>query len=169
MSRGTPEQHAQPVQPALARLLHRATIELDVPATDWRESVRRAGALLVRVGAAEPRYADAMIRVVEELGPYIVVAPGIALAHARPEDGVLAPGISLVRLATPVNFGSTANDPVDLVFALAAIDNEAHVAALRQLALLLAEARVVDAIRAAPDIVAVEALVARTERSQPPV
>jgi mannitol/fructose-specific phosphotransferase system IIA component (Ntr-type) len=140
--------------------LTRTTIEFDVVADDWRESVRRVGALLVRTGAAEPRYVEAMIRVVEELGPYMVIAPGIALAHARPEDGVLAPGIALVRLATAVEFGSAANDPVDLVFALAAVDSGGHVTALRQLALLLAEARAVETIRGATNVASIESLVA---------
>jgi len=46
-----------------------------------------AGAFLVDTDAVFPSYVDAMVRAVEELGPYMVVAPGIALAHARPEDG----------------------------------------------------------------------------------
>ena len=44
----------------------------------------------VRLRAPTPDgYADAMIRVIEEFGPYVVIAPGLALAHARPGDDVL--------------------------------------------------------------------------------
>lgn len=105
-----------------------------VPCADWREAVRAAGELLVATGAATDRYVDAIVRAVDELGPYIVLAPGIALAHARPEDGGTAVGFSLVKLADPVEFGAAENDPVDLVFAFATPDKEQHVTALSALA-----------------------------------
>ena len=42
---------------------------------------------------------------VDEHGPYIVIAPGLALAHARPGPEVLADGLAVVTLAEPVPFG----------------------------------------------------------------
>lgn len=58
-------------------------IVLGAEASDWRAAVRLAGAALVRSGVARPGYADKMIRMIEEHGPYVVIAPGLALAHAR--------------------------------------------------------------------------------------
>lgn len=101
---------------------------------DWQEAVRTAGQLLVDISVATDRYVDAIVDAVERLGPYIVLAPGIALAHARPEDGATGVGFSLVKLAEPVNFGSRENDPVDLVFAFATPNAEDHVSALSALA-----------------------------------
>ena len=75
-----------------------------------------------------------MIHTAEELGPYIVIAPGIAMPHSRPEDGVLKPCVALMTLSTPVNFGNEENDPVRLVFSFGAPDKEQHVEALRELA-----------------------------------
>lgn len=49
--------------------------------------MRIGGELLEKSGAIEPRYIDAMINTVKEIGPYIVIAPGIAMPHARPEAG----------------------------------------------------------------------------------
>jgi mannitol/fructose-specific phosphotransferase system IIA component (Ntr-type) len=132
---------------ALLDLLNEETIRLDGEAADWPESVRLAGALLVDIGAVSPSYVDAMVRVVADLGPYIVVAPGIALAHGRPEDGVKRMCMSLVRLASPVEFGSEANDPVDLVFAFGAVDKEAHLQALKELATFLQKEEAVSALR----------------------
>lgn len=109
-------------------------IRIDVECPDWRDAVREAGRLLVGIGAAEERYVDAIIGAVEELGPYIVLAPGIAIAHARPEDGARAVGFSLARMAQPVEFGSRSNDPVDLVFAFSSPDQHQHVSALSALA-----------------------------------
>ncbi len=165
-----PDDDAPAGAPGLAVLLHAGVIALDAVASDWREAIRRSGELLSAAGVAEAAYTEAMIRVVEEIGPYMVIAPGIALAHARPKDGVRIPGFALVRLSRPVEFGSAANDPVDLVIALAAVDDEGHVAALRELALLLGDDAAVRAIREAPDVQAVLGVVAesvdRRERSE---
>jgi ascorbate PTS system EIIA or EIIAB component len=109
-------------------------VRTGVKCANWREAVTAAGDLLVATGAATERYVEAIVRAVDEMGPYIVLAPGIALAHARPEDGGTAVGFSLVKLAEPVEFGSKANDPVDLVFAFATPDKEQHVTALSALA-----------------------------------
>jgi len=90
-----------------------------------------------------------MIRVAIEFGPYIVVAPGIALPHARPEDGVINASIAIARLETPVNFGNEDNDPVYLVVALAAVDNKQHIEGLQQLALVLGDEEKIKAIKTA--------------------
>jgi mannitol/fructose-specific phosphotransferase system IIA component (Ntr-type) len=132
---------------SLADLLTRETIRLGLGATDWRQAVRLAGRILLETGSITASYIDAMVRVVEELGPYMVVAPGIALAHARPEDGVKRICMSLVRLASPVEFGSEANDPVDLVFSFGAVDKEAHLQALKDLATFLQKEEAVSALR----------------------
>ena len=59
-------------------------VQLGATAADWRAAVQLAGAALAATGAAAPEYADEMIRMIEEHGPYVVIAPGLALAHARP-------------------------------------------------------------------------------------
>jgi PTS system ascorbate-specific IIA component len=122
---------------ALAEHLTEDLIQLRVVAPDWRAAVRAAGELLVRNGKCEAHYIEAMIEAVEEMGPYMVLAPGLALAHARPEDGVLDMGISLVTLDPPVEFGSEANDPVSLVIAFGGVDHKSHIALLADLARFL--------------------------------
>ena len=109
-------------------------ISLRVRVDDWRDAVRVAGAALAAAGFAEPGYAAEMIRMIEEHGPYIVIAPGLALAHARPGPAVLADGIAVVTLATPVDFGHPYNDPVSVVVALAVASSEAQIALVAELA-----------------------------------
>lgn len=60
--------------------------------------VEVSGRLLVDAGAVERRYIGAVPRTVEKLGPYAVIAPGVAIPHARPEDGANRVGLSLVVL-----------------------------------------------------------------------
>jgi len=139
----------------LSDLVDPAAILLDAPAPDWRAAIRQSGDLLVSVGATTDAYTEAMIRTVEEHGPYIVIAPGFALAHSRPDDSVLRTALSFVRLAEPVPFGNAANDPVTLVMALAAADSSAHQAALASLAGVLADPERRRALDAAADAAAV--------------
>jgi PTS system ascorbate-specific IIA component len=109
-------------------------IELQVRVADWRDAVRVVGAGLARSGAARPGYADEMIRMIEEHGPYIVIAPGLALAHARPGPEVLADGIAVATLERGVDFGHPHNDPVFVVIGLASTDPLAHVASIAAVA-----------------------------------
>jgi ascorbate PTS system EIIA or EIIAB component len=109
-------------------------IELGVSVADWRGAVRAAGDALARSGAATPAYALEMIRMIEEHGPYVVIAPGLALAHARPGPEVLADGLAIVTLREPVAFGHPHNDPVSVVLALAIVSADEHLAAVAALA-----------------------------------
>ena len=123
----------------LSDLVDPSAIRLDVAADDWRSAIRASGELLTGVGVASDAYTDSMVRTVEEHGPYIVIAPGFALAHARPDESVARTGLSFVRLAEPVAFGNADNDPVTIVMALAAADSSAHQQALASLAGVLSD------------------------------
>jgi PTS system ascorbate-specific IIA component len=68
-----------------------------------------------------------------------VVSPGIAVAHALPDEGVITPALALVTLQPPVNFGHTENDPVRLLIAIAAVDASQHVEALKDVADVLSD------------------------------
>ncbi|MCJ7858481.1 PTS sugar transporter subunit IIA [Corynebacterium kalidii] len=118
----------------LTSLLSENRIALDADADDWRSAVTRAGTLLEDTGSVDHAYTRAMVDSVVDNGPYIVVAPGFAFAHARPSEAVHETAMSWVRLARPVEFGHDRNDPVDLVVALAATDATTHTRAMAQLA-----------------------------------
>lgn len=136
----------------LADYLTPDLIRLQIAAADWRTAVQSAGDLLVKAEICQPRYVQAMIAAVERLGPYMVLAPGIALAHARPEDGVLKPGMSIVTLADPVNFGSPENDPVKLVIAFGGVDHTSHMGMLQELAIFLMEESNQELLKSSQDV-----------------
>ena len=104
-----------------------------VPASGWQDAIRAACAPLLGTGAVSAHYVERCVALVTESGPYIVIAPGIALAHARPEDGAQRLALSVAVLDRPVTFGHPSNDPVDLVFAFASPDKDAHVGLLAAL------------------------------------
>jgi mannitol operon transcriptional antiterminator len=149
--------------PTLSDLLPPTRIALEVDASNWREAVIKAGNLLVDTGAVEAGYVDAMIQIAEDLGPYIVIAPQIALPHARPEDGALETGLSLVKLKTPVNFGNVDNDPVILVFGLAAVDKQIHISALQTLAEMLSTKSLLKELMEAETVEEVYTVISKTE------
>lgn len=148
---------------SLGSLLPDAAIAIGVSATDWRDAVRAAGRGLIAAGATSDAYTDEMIATVETLGPYIVIAPGIALAHSRPSPAVRHAGLSLVTLDPPIPFGHRANDPVRLVIGLAAPDDEGHVNALATLAEFLADDERRSALLSASDARTVRSLFAAWE------
>jgi mannitol/fructose-specific phosphotransferase system IIA component (Ntr-type) len=127
-------------------------IRLQVEAANWQEAVTASGRLLVHAGICEPRYIQAMIDAVEKLGPYMVLAPGIALAHARPEDGALQVGMAILTLSTPVNFGSPENDPVRLVIAFCGVDHHSHIEMLQELAIFLEDESNQELLMSAKDV-----------------
>lgn len=110
-----------------------------VAAARWEDAVRAAAHLLVEIDAADAAYEERCVGIVREQGPYIVIAPGVALAHARPEDGARHIAVSVAVLSSAVAFGHPANDPVDVVFAFASPDKDSHVALLGRLARALAD------------------------------
>ncbi len=123
----------------LADELDETAIRTQAHAADWREAIRLAGEALTASGATTDAYTDEMIAAVDEHGPYIVIAPGIALAHSRPSPAVLRTGLSWVTLAEPVEFGHSVNDPVSLLVGLAALDHDGHLEVMAALAGVLAD------------------------------
>ena len=109
-------------------------IVIGADAADWRAAVMLAADALAASGAARPEYGLEMIRMIEQHGPYVVIAPGLALAHARPGPEVLADGLSIVTLSRPVNFGHPHNDPVSVVLGLAIATADEHLAAVAAVA-----------------------------------
>jgi len=124
-------------QPMLKEILTTELISAKFEATSRDEAVTESGRLLVHKGLAEEAYIRAMIKNVEVNGTYIVIAPGIAMPHARPEEGALDIGLSIVTLKEPIPFGHPKNDPVKIVVGLCAIDHQSHLKALTELADIL--------------------------------
>lgn len=108
-------------------------VYVNVIASDWREAIKKGTSILINKSYVEERYQDSIIKIFERFGPYMVIANGVVLAHARPEDGAKKLGLSLITLKYPINFGSELNDPVKLIITLAAPDNNSHIQILKSL------------------------------------
>ncbi|MCK8608626.1 PTS sugar transporter subunit IIA [Agromyces sp. C10] len=129
-----------------------SAIVLHDESTEWRAAVRAVGRALARSGATREGYTERMIGVLEEFGAYIVIAPGLALAHARPGPDVVRNGLAVVTLAEPVPFGHPHNDPVRVVVGLAVTGADEHVASVAGLANVFNERSAIERLAAASTI-----------------
>ncbi len=107
-------------------LIEKETIKLRVAVRNWKQAVGSGVKLLIDQGVAEPRYYQAIIKSVKKNGPYFVLMPRVALPHARPEEGAVSQGFSLITLKKPVAFGSAENDPVSILLSFCAKDATAQ-------------------------------------------
>lgn len=140
-----------------------SAVTVGAHAADWRDAVQLAGEALTRSGATEAGYGARMIQVIEEFGAYIVIAPGLALAHARPGPDVNHDGLSVVTLDEPVVFGHPHNDPVSVVIGLAVSTPEGHVSSVAELANVFNDPEAIPALAAAHDVAEVQRILTLTE------
>lgn len=136
----------------LNQALSEGSISVRATASNWKQAIELAGDALVSSQRTTTQYTEAMVQAFEELGPYMVIAPGIALAHARPSEAVLGTGLSLITLSEPVVFGSEANDPVRLVIGLAAVDHDSHIDLMAALSDLLMDVMKVNMLLQAENV-----------------
>ena len=141
----------------MAGIIAKENMRAGVQAADWREAIRQAGGVLEAAGSITAEYTESMIKAVEDMGPYIVIMPGFAIAHAAPAPCVLKEDIALITLAEPVSFGSP-NDPVKLMLCVACVDRESHVRALQAVAEVLCEDGIMDRLAAAASVDELESI-----------
>ena len=129
----------------LQDLLSEDNVSFRYPAETWEDVIRHGGQLMVDAGFTDSTYTEAMIDVVRDMGPYIVLAPGLAMPHARPEMGAKQVGAALVTLEKPIDFGSPENDPVSVAIFLCAPNKDEHIQLLTDIATLFEDEEFLDA------------------------
>ncbi|WP_318419334.1 PTS sugar transporter subunit IIA [Photobacterium leiognathi] len=110
-------------------LIENNSIALQASATTWEQAIKIGTDMLIASGAIQPSYHDAIIQSVKTLGPYIVIAPQLALPHARPENGVNRTAFALVTLQQPILFDGE-DEPVDVLITLAGSSSDEHMEGL---------------------------------------
>ncbi|MFC0277871.1 BglG family transcription antiterminator [Enterococcus devriesei] len=140
------------IQPMLEDVLTSNNILLNEEVETWEESIVRVSEPLLKNQVIEPSYVSAMIDSVKEFGPYIVIGKHLALAHARPEDGVNKLGISVATTKKPIAFGNEENDPVKIIFCLAAVDSYSHLNIMKSLIELINDADKIERLSQETDV-----------------
>lgn len=102
--------------------------------SDWKEAITLSARPLLMKESITEHYISAIFRSHQELGPYYVLAPGLAMPHARPEQGAIKNGLSLLHIKQGVSFKAAENDPIHVVIMLCAISGDEHINMITALA-----------------------------------
>jgi len=135
-------------------------VELGAEVEDWTEAIRRSAAPLVRDGSITPEYVEAIFDSFATNGGYMIVVPGVVLAHARPERGAARTAMSVLTLRDPVPYADDPTRPLSVVLTFAAVDADEHVTLLQHLAQVLVDPEALAVLRSTRDVQAVLALLA---------
>lgn len=126
---------------------------------NWKNAVRLAAEPLLAQGYMAEHYIEAILKSHAELGPYYLLAPGLAMPHARPEQGALRNGLSLLHIKEGISFGSTENDPVYVIIMLCARSGNQHISMIGELAELFSDQQKLERLLKADDIKAIQAVI----------
>lgn len=151
-------------QPLLSELINKSTIQFaKADQIDWEKAIEIASKPLLDRGNIKQSYVDAMIKSVNENGPYINIGDRIAFAHARPEAGVNKLGMALLHLDQPINLVDD-DHKIQLIFVLAAADSKSHLKALSELAEMLGDRNKLDSLIGSTSISEVESIILKGEK-----
>ncbi|MDK6765248.1 PTS sugar transporter subunit IIA, partial [Klebsiella aerogenes] len=104
-------------------------------------------------------YIQAICNSHEKLGPYYVLAPGLAMPHARPEQGAIKNGLSLLHIKKGVSFGSEENDPIYVVIMLCALSGDEHINMITALADIFSDDERLSALLKASSMTKIQAVI----------
>lgn len=112
----------------LKQLLEENLITFEKSFTTWEEAIAGGAKRLVESGRVTADYIDAMIESVNTHGPYIVIAPNIAMPHSQlGANGVNDTSMALMIVEEPVSFEQ--GDPTKdarIFITIAAVDEQKH-------------------------------------------
>lgn len=131
-------------------LIKEANVQILEGAADWKEAVCQSVLPLEREGFVTSAYKQAIVENIEKLGPYICIAPHIALPHARPEQGVLKSQIAVTLFRREVSFDRE-DAQAKLFISLAAEDSDSHLDVLMQITDILQDEKKTASILQAKD------------------
>ncbi|WP_271001643.1 BglG family transcription antiterminator [Listeria seeligeri] len=102
------------------------TIMLEKSCPTWRRAIKVGTKCLEDLSIVEPSYHEKIIENLKTYGPYMVIAPGVAIAHAGANDGVLMDGLGVAVIEDGILFYDRYEEPVHVIFTLALNTKEAH-------------------------------------------
>ena len=104
---------------------------------------------LIENGKVEKSYLEAIQQKHKDIGAYYVLAPKIAMPHARPEDGVNEACLQVTVFKNGVDLESEDNGEVYFSITLAAMDSDSHIQTIMALSEMFQNDDDIDAIIAA--------------------
>lgn len=128
-------------------LLTSDMIKTEVEASSWRDGVNIVGSILQEHGKIEAGFIQSMISTVEQLGPYMILVPGIAFFHGHPDSGVHEVCLSFVTFKEDVVFTDFEQQHIQCAFGFGAVDANSHMEVLMQVAALFQDEEFLQLVR----------------------
>ncbi|PAK21542.1 hypothetical protein CJJ23_01145 [Mycoplasmopsis agassizii] len=107
-------------------------IKISEQKLNWIDALKEGVQLLENKKYCQMTYADSIIDATNKYGPYYVIAPLLALAHALPQENVSKVGLSLVVYKNIVNFSDKTEHQVKLLFTLCTTRPNDHIDMLQK-------------------------------------
>lgn len=101
---------------------------------NWEDAIRVTARVLLDDGCINEHYIDTMVSLTKKYGPYFVISPQIAVAHAQPKDGAFKIGVSLSIYKNGLDIME--KEKVKFLFVLATPNQNEHMHILQNIACL---------------------------------
>lgn len=118
-------------------ILVEAVVDVEKEVHNWQDCVEAGGDLLVKANKITPTFIHSMIDVVNELGPYMILLPDVALFHGKPSEAVKEACLSFITFDKDIYFSEFENQRIKCCFCLGAVDANSHMQMLASLVPLL--------------------------------
>lgn len=93
-------------------------------AENWQDAIRKSCQALIDDNTVENNYPEDIIACIEKYGPYIVIAPMIAIPHSQENAvGVNKTAVGFMKLNEPVSFDENDSEKDALLFFTLASQN----------------------------------------------
>lgn len=119
-------------------------------AADWKDAIKLSCCKLIEEEYCTGEYVDQVISCVEQLGPYIVLIPGLAMPHSTMNaKGVIKSGIAFTQFEKPVVFdGFEDYETKEAVsfFTLCAENPDEHMENMRKLFTVLSDEQILQRV-----------------------
>lgn len=118
-------------QLGLLDILQKEDIQVLEQVDSWKEMIQTASAPLLSRGVIQNSYVQEMIHLVDEYGPYILLANSVAVAHAKPEHGAFRLGLSFLIVKRDVPFDEVSS--LRYLFVLSDAAHDKHLNVLHEI------------------------------------
>lgn len=121
--------HVQEIN--MIQLLDTKKIILNLKKLTWQDSIDIVARPLIRQKSITAVYSKSIIKMLETYGQYMIITPGVVLAHGSGSDGVNNLDISVLVSKEPIYFGE--KNKINLIFLLAIKDKNSHMRILQDI------------------------------------
>ena len=133
-----------------AELVEKNLVDFYECAEDWKEAIKLSCHKLMEEQYCTEEYVEQIISCVEQLGPYIVLVPGMAMPHSTMNaKGVIKNGIAFTQFEKPVvfdGFEGYERREAKSFFTLCASNPDEHMENMRKLFTILSDESILNKV-----------------------